>query len=140
MSRVSDFLVICWCAGLRSLWVYASLRVGRCMGYRPVSQIGDLVMRCLFGRSAVDASIAAGSVSTLWVVRESWDSSLGEWVLVECASYPAPVAFERFGSVVGVVSDWHFESEHRVQLRDVAVDGAVMVLRSVVVERFGGRS
>ena len=120
------------------MWVYASLRFGRCMGYRPVSQIGDLVMRCLFGRSAIDASIAQGSVSVLWVVRESWDSALGEWVLVECAQFPSSSAFGRFAAVVGVVSDWHHATEHRVQLRDIACDGAVVVLRSVVVERFGG--
>jgi len=94
-------------------------------------------VRALLGYGG-DPSIAAGSVSTLWVVRESWDSSLGEWVLVECGQFPAAVAFGRFVAVVGVVSDWHHRSEHRVQLRDIACDGAVMVLRSVVVERNGG--
>ena len=115
------------------------VRVFGAMGRRLLKGVSGMGVRALLGYGA-DSATASGSVSAVWIVRESWSESLGVWELVECALFPASVGFDRFGEVVAIVSGWWFSSDHRVQLRDVACDGAVMVLRSVVIAADGGRS
>lgn len=76
----------------------------------------------------------------LWIVRERFDCGLGVWVLIEAGSFRSVDAFDRWDFVVHVVSAWRATENHRVQLRSVACDGHVTVLRSVVVESVGGES
>ena len=73
----------------------------------------------------------------LWLVRERFDRGLGVWVLIEAAPFRSVDAFDRWDFVLGVVSAWRANENHRVQLRSIACDGHVRVLRSVVVESVG---
>ena len=95
--------------------------------------------RALLGYGS-DPATGSGSVSAVWIVRESWSETLQVWEIVDCAMFPASIAFDRYADIVGIVSGWWFATDHRVQVRDIACNGSVTVLRSVTIAADGGRS